>query len=94
MACDTDIRRLRFHGKPYTGQTMTAYSKNTRHEFFIPSEKAEPHFDIEVTNSGMFDSIVITIDSKEFHDEVWLHIHQDEFAGFADNLRTLLNDSE
>ena len=94
MACDTDLRRLRFHGKLHTGQTMTAYSKNTRHEFFIPSEKAEPHFDIEVTNSGIFDSIVITIDSKEFHEEVWLHIHQDEFASFADNLRTLLNDSE
>ena len=73
---------------------MSAYWKNVRHEFLIPSEKAEPHFDIEVTNSGIYDSIVFTVDSKNFHEEVWIHVHEDEFRAFADKLRTLLNDSE
>lgn len=73
---------------------MTAYSKTTKHEVFLPSAKSEPTVHIEVTNSGVFESIVFKIDSNHFREEVWLHIHEDEFSEFADQLRTLLNDSE
>lgn len=94
MACDTDLRRLRFHGKLYTGQTMKAYCKTTKHEVFLPSKKSEPNVYIEVCNSGVYESIVFIIDSNHFREELWLHIDRDEFSSFADELRTLLNDSE
>tara|TARA_R100001198_G_scaffold23981_1_gene12489 strand:- start:374 stop:595 length:222 start_codon:yes stop_codon:yes gene_type:complete len=73
---------------------MKPYCKTTKHEVFLPSAKSEPNVHIEVTNSGVFESIVFIIDSNHFREEVWLHIHEDEFSEFADQLRTLLNDSE